>query len=84
MDGGFGINTKDEMLFEMLFVDKSKYDCVEAWERLQQISEMTEREFNASCGKEVGWTSDEESENAEDGVGDEEEDFTDVGEDAEE
>ena len=56
LDGGFGINTKDEMLFEMLFVDKSKYDWEEAWGRLQQISEMTEREFNAWCGKEVGWT----------------------------
>ena len=41
---------------------------------------MTEHELNALYGKDVGGTSDEDSDNEEEDVGDEEEDCADEGE----
>ena len=62
-----------------LTVWKDKYDCEQAWTRLQQISEMKEEEFVAEVKKqededaEVEETSDEGSDNEEEGVAEEEE-----------
>ena len=63
---GIGVvNTKND---RRLFVAKSEYDWEQAWARLQQISEMTERMFIAEWKNGLPQTTDTDEEESRDGL----------------